>query len=56
MLLAHPLAATPATHALAALKCLTAARLPARVDAAGKLRSLFGQDRSLWDQETINDG
>jgi RNA polymerase sigma factor (sigma-70 family) len=46
----HPLAATPATHALAALMCLHAARLPARVDAAGNLSSLLDQDRSRWDQ------
>ena len=37
LLLEHPLAATPATYALCALMCLHAARLPARVDAAGDL-------------------
>ena len=31
----HPPAATPETDALAALMCLHAARLPARLDAAG---------------------
>ena len=35
VLLEHPLGATPATYALAALMCLHAARLPARVDASG---------------------
>jgi RNA polymerase sigma factor (sigma-70 family) len=51
VLLEHPLAATPATHALAALLWLHAARLPARVDASGNLSSLFDQDRSRWDHE-----
>src|SRR4029077_7172300 len=49
LLIEHPLAATPATHALAALMCLHAARLPGRVDASGSLISLFDQDRSRWD-------
>lgn len=49
LLLDHPLGATPATHALAALMYLHAARLPTRVDASGNLNSLFDQDRSRWD-------
>ena len=56
LLLGHPLGATPATHALAALMCLHAARLPARVDAAGNLSSLFDQDRSQWDFGLIAEG
>ena len=52
----HPLAATPATHALAALMCLHAARLPARVDASGNLISLFDQDRSRWDSRLVAEG
>src|SRR5262249_48629720 len=52
----HPFAATPATHALAALMCLDAARLPARVDAAGDLTALFDQDRSRWDGQLIGEG
>jgi predicted RNA polymerase sigma factor len=56
LLLEHPLAATPATHALAALMCLHAARLPARVDASGNLRSLFDQDRSRWDSRLVAEG
>jgi predicted RNA polymerase sigma factor len=44
------------TYALAALMCLRAARLPARVDASGNLISLFDQDRSQWDQELIVEG
>ena len=56
LLLEHPLGGTPTTYALAALMCLGAARLPARVDASGNLISLFDQDRSLWDQELIAEG
>src|SRR5207245_8520555 len=56
LLLEHPLAATPATHALAALMCLHAARLPARVDASGSLISLFDQDRSRWDSRLVAEG
>src|SRR5882724_1022917 len=56
MLLEHPLGATPPTFALAALMCLHAARLPARVDDSGDLSSLFDQDRSLWDQELVGEG
>jgi RNA polymerase sigma factor (sigma-70 family) len=52
----HPLAATPATHALSALMCLDAARLPARLDTAGQLRSLFDQDRSRWDARLLEEG
>jgi RNA polymerase sigma-70 factor (ECF subfamily) len=53
ILLEHPLGATPRTYALAALMCLNAARLPARVDASGNLIPLFDQDRSQWDQELV---
>jgi RNA polymerase sigma factor (sigma-70 family) len=56
LLLEHPPAAMPATYALAALMCLHAARLPARVDAAGNLRSLFDQDRSRWDSRLVAEG
>jgi RNA polymerase sigma factor (sigma-70 family) len=56
LLLEHPLAATPATHALSALMCLHAARLPARVDAAGNLSSLIDQDRGLWDRGLLERG
>jgi RNA polymerase sigma factor (sigma-70 family) len=56
LLLAHPLASTPATHALGALMCFHAARLPERLDAAGNLRSLLEQDRSKWDQQLIAEG
>jgi RNA polymerase sigma-70 factor (ECF subfamily) len=56
LLLEHPLAATPATHALTALMCLNAARLPARVDADGNLSSLLDQDRGLWDRALLARG
>jgi len=56
LLLEHPLGMMPATYALAALMCLDAARLPARVDAAGNLISLLDQDRSQWDQMLIGEG
>jgi RNA polymerase sigma factor (sigma-70 family) len=52
----HPLAATPATHALLALMCLHAARMPARIDALGNLTLLFDQDRSRWDRELLTEG
>jgi len=55
-LLEHPATATPVTHALCALMCLDAARLPARLNAAGELTSLFDQDRSRWDARLITEG
>jgi RNA polymerase sigma-70 factor (ECF subfamily) len=56
LLLEHPFGRTPASHALAALMLLDAARLPARVDAEGHLSSLFDQDRSRWDAQMIAEG
>src|SRR5215469_9372668 len=56
LLLEHPLGAVSSSYALAALMSLNRARLPARVDASGKLNSLFDQDRSLWDQRLIGEG
>jgi RNA polymerase sigma factor (sigma-70 family) len=47
MLLDHPPAATPTTHALAALMCFHAARGPARLDGEGDLIPLAEQDRAL---------
>jgi RNA polymerase sigma factor (sigma-70 family) len=52
----HPAAATPATHALAAVMCLHAARLPARLDAAGELSPFIDQDRWRWDHALIAQG
>jgi len=57
MLLAdHPATAAPATHALAALMHLHAARIPARVDSAGELHALWDQDRSRWNHQLIAQG
>lgn len=52
----HPPAATPATNALAALMCLYAARLPARIDSAGNLNALAFQDRARWDASLLAQG
>lgn len=52
----HPPAAAPETNALAALMCLHAARLPARIDAAGDLNPLLDQDRSRWDARLVAEG
>jgi RNA polymerase sigma factor (sigma-70 family) len=56
LLLRHPPAATPATHALAALMCLHAARLPARLDGGGDLIPLLEQDRARWDRALVAEG
>jgi RNA polymerase sigma factor (sigma-70 family) len=56
LLVDHPVTARPATHALAALMCLHAARLPARVDTSGNLSSLFDQDRSRWAPDLVAEG
>jgi RNA polymerase sigma-70 factor (ECF subfamily) len=52
----HEQAATPATLALSALMAFHAARLPARVDSAGNLTSLFDQDRKQWDPRLVAEG
>ena len=46
-------ASTPAAHALVALIAFQAARLPARVDAAGEVVLLEHQDRSAWDPRLV---
>ncbi len=56
LLVEHHLTSTPATHALSALMCLHAARLPARVDVEGNLNPLREQDRSLWDAWLVREG
>jgi RNA polymerase sigma-70 factor (ECF subfamily) len=56
LLIEHPPAATPTTYALAALMYLHAARLPARIDSAGDLSSLFDQDRTSWDATLLTEG
>lgn len=52
----HPPAATPATNALAALMCLHAARLPARIDSGGDLSALVDQDRARWNARLVSEG
>ena len=52
----HPVTRTPSTFALSALMALHAARLPARIDAAGELQSLWEQDRSAWNRALIAEG
>ena len=47
---------SPAVHALVALMCLHAARMPARVDPTGSLVPFERQDRSLWDGELVAAG
>jgi RNA polymerase sigma-70 factor (ECF subfamily) len=56
LLCKNPRTATPATHALLALMCLHAARLPARLDSSGDLTPLVEQDRSQWDAHLIAEG
>ena len=56
LLVDHPLTAAPETHALAALFCLHAARLPGRADDAGNLLPLAEHDRSKWDRRLIDEG
>jgi RNA polymerase sigma-70 factor (ECF subfamily) len=56
LLAAHPATALPATHALLALMCLNAARLPSRTNHAGEIIQLSHQDRSRWDARLIEDG
>jgi RNA polymerase sigma factor (sigma-70 family) len=52
----HPPAATPETDALAALMCLHAARIPARLDLVGDLSPLLDQDRARWDARLVDQG
>jgi RNA polymerase sigma-70 factor (ECF subfamily) len=56
LLLEFEPAATPVTHALAALMCFHAARMPARIDGAGSLIPFFEQDRTRWDARLLEDG
>ncbi|HEV2551003.1 MAG TPA: DUF6596 domain-containing protein [Stellaceae bacterium] len=56
LLIEHPLGATPASFALAALMCLDAARLPGRIGPSGDLVPLFEQDRAQWDRSLIAEG
>jgi RNA polymerase sigma-70 factor (ECF subfamily) len=48
-LVAESSLATPAVHALVALVCFQASRLPARMDEGNELLRLSDQDRTKWD-------
>jgi len=52
----HPRTGMSSTRALAALLHLHASRLGARIDADGRLLSLFEQDRARWDRKLIASG
>jgi len=56
LLAEHPAGDVPIVHALLALMFLQASRLPARIDAAGRIVLLAEQDRSRWDQRLIHRG
>ena len=52
----HPEGENPKTHALLALLCFHAARLPGRMDDDGGLIQLEMQDRSTWDRDLMGRG
>lgn len=52
----HPVGGTPETFALLALMHLHMARMTARQDVAGGLVLLEEQDRSRWDETSIDEG
>ncbi len=56
LLAGHGFPTRAETHALLALMYFLAARLPARLDAAGDILLLHRQDRSLWDRGKIGRG
>lgn len=56
LLTKHPATDQPRVHALLALTCLNAARLPARTDDAGNLLRLHEQNRAAWDATLIQRG
>lgn len=56
LLAGEPVGHQPRTHALLALMLLSAARLPARTDAEGRLVRLQDQDRSRWNRAFIARG
>jgi RNA polymerase sigma-70 factor (ECF subfamily) len=56
LLLAEPATRLPKVHALMALMCFLAGRLPARTGAGGDLTTLARQDRSRWDQDLLARG
>jgi RNA polymerase sigma factor (sigma-70 family) len=51
-----PSTSTPETHALLAVMCLSAARLPGRTGPDGELVAWSAQDRSRWDARLVERG
>jgi RNA polymerase sigma factor (sigma-70 family) len=56
MLLTAPAVEHGTVHALAALFCFNAARLPSRLDEGGVIVALAEQDRSRWDRSLLDLG
>jgi RNA polymerase sigma factor (sigma-70 family) len=56
LLVSHAFANDAETHALLALMYFNAARMPARVDAAGVIFTMETQDRGRWDQKRMGFG
>ncbi len=56
LLCGHARTNMPSTRALSALLHLHASRLRARMDAEGRLLTLFEQDRARWDRDLIATG
>ena len=56
LLVRHPAGDRPSTHALLALMCFNAARLPARTGERGEALRLGEQDRARWDRDLIGAG
>ena len=56
LMLASPATGGPDGHALAALFCLSSARLPTRLDNDGAFVPLVEQDRARWDRALIERG
>jgi RNA polymerase sigma-70 factor (ECF subfamily) len=56
LLAEHPGTEAPSSFALLALMCLSAARLPARLDEGGDLLDFAAQDRSKWDRDLVARG
>jgi RNA polymerase sigma factor (sigma-70 family) len=56
LLIEYPEGCTPKTHALLALLCFQAARLPGRMDGDDSLIQLDMQDRGKWDRGLMERG
>lgn len=56
LLVRHPIGDLPHPHALLALLCFLASRLPARTEPSNDLLLLPDQDRARWDRQLIAEG